>query len=206
ARPGAQRSSCDNALEIVQQDDEWDPIASEPLLEEQRCRQMRLRSGTEQDDFRAAFLQQAVERFERVTGTDQQQAWVSSDELLELPPRARQLGHHEHSYHAAGACARRSHDSTVVTGTASARLPCTIALIPITLPLMSARGPPEKPGARRRSARIQRSPVVAPVLGNVDDAERGHADEPAGMADRDHELTHLQRHLPELSKHRRGRL
>src|SRR5207244_1165661 len=83
----AQRSSCDNALEIVQQDDEWDPIASEPLLEEQRFRQMRLRSGTEQDDFRAAFLQQAVERFERVTGTDQQQAWVSSDELLELPPR-----------------------------------------------------------------------------------------------------------------------
>ena len=41
---------------------------------EQRFRQMRFRSGTEQDDFRAAFLQQAVEGFERVTGTDQQQA------------------------------------------------------------------------------------------------------------------------------------
>src|SRR5439155_26199940 len=51
-----------------------------------------------------------------------------------------------------------------------------------------------------------RSPVVAPALDNVDDAERGHADEPAGMSDRDHELTHLQRRLPELSKHRWGRL
>src|SRR3989475_6240856 len=43
-------------------------------------------------------------------------------------------------------------------GIASARPPAIIVLMPTTRPAVSARGPPELPGARRRSAWIQRLP------------------------------------------------
>src|SRR5262245_4629415 len=47
---------------------------------------------------------------------------------------------------------------TSLMGIASARPPAIIVLIPTTRPAVSARGPPELPGARRRSAWIQRLP------------------------------------------------
>src|SRR5215475_8437575 len=47
---------------------------------------------------------------------------------------------------------------TSFTGIASARPPAIIVLIPTTRPVVSARGPPELPGASRRSAWIQRPP------------------------------------------------
>src|SRR6267143_650946 len=47
---------------------------------------------------------------------------------------------------------------TSLIGIASARPPAIIVLIPTTRPAVSARGPPEFPGARRTSAWIQRRP------------------------------------------------
>src|SRR6267378_1280284 len=47
---------------------------------------------------------------------------------------------------------------TSLIGIASARPPAIIVLIPATRPAVSARGPPEFPGARRTSAWIQRRP------------------------------------------------
>src|SRR5262245_65820187 len=45
---------------------------------------------------------------------------------------------------------------TSLMGIASARPPAIIVLIPTMRPVVSARGPPELPGASRRSAWIQR--------------------------------------------------
>src|SRR5262245_52477845 len=68
-------------------------------------------------------------------------------------PRSRILRHVTDT--APAATKRR----TSLMGIANARPPAIIVLIPTTRPVVSARGPPELPGASRRSAWIQRLPI-----------------------------------------------
>src|SRR5690242_2442412 len=70
---------------------------------------------------------------------------------LAQPPPLDGIGHPEvdPELHAARA---RTRASTAVIGTASASPPTVIVLTPTTRPSISAIGPPELPGASRRSA------------------------------------------------------
>src|SRR5205823_8565822 len=118
------------------------------LLEEHGDGHVRVGSAIEHDD---------VGQSARVGPGEEHEPGLLAEDALERPAAAGLARHDEDSYHdSATARERRTHASTAAAGTANGRAPCIIVFTSTTLPATSACGPPEKPGARRTSARIHR--------------------------------------------------
>src|SRR5205814_7601242 len=108
----------------------------------------------EHDDVRPRRRHLARRRLAR-RRAEEAEAGAPAHHRFQARPRLGAGGDHEDVRHGAASPARRRKRSTATLGTARASPPWIMALTPSTRPGSSASGPPEFPGARRRSATSQ---------------------------------------------------
>src|SRR5262249_52869501 len=88
-------------------------------------------------------------------GDQETETRAPANHPLETRTHLRPRGDDEDASHGTATPARRREPRTATVGTARARPPWIIAFTPRTRPRSSASGPPEFPGASRRSATSQ---------------------------------------------------
>src|SRR5262249_43901595 len=123
-----------------------------------RWRSGRRRNGAEEIDLEVEHDHVRLHRCDLAGqgparwGDQETETRAPANHPVETRTRLRPRGDDEDASHGTATPARRRKPRTATVGTARARPPWIIAFTPRTRPRSSASGPPEFPGASRRSA------------------------------------------------------